>query len=126
MEDATSSFISLQYPDEPDSESSVEKRIEIGESQDVKINLKVRSVQIGRPWIDLSVLEHRNWRIPGEGSNFWSTGVLDSSNKGTFPLLSTEMIVAKDISVTATEFTEEIVEHFKSFDPSVGSTVLVS
>ena len=58
MEDATSSFISLQYPDELDSESSVEKRIEIGESQDVKINLNVCSVQIDHPWIDLSVLEH--------------------------------------------------------------------
>ena len=123
IENATSTFISLQ---QPDGESSVEKKIEIGDSQDVKINVKVRSVQIDRPWIDLSALKHQNWRIPGERSDFWSTGVLESSNSGSFPLLSTEMIVAKDISVTATKFSEEITTYFKTFNPSVGSAVLVS
>ena len=123
IENTSLNFITLQ---QPDGETSVEKNIEIGDSQDVKIYLKVRSVQIDRPWIDLSALKLQKWRIPGERPDCWSTGVLDSSNNGSFPLLSTEMIVAKDITVTATKFSEEINEYWKTFNPSVGSAILVS
>ena len=122
IESASSSFISLQQPGD---EGSVEKNIEIGDSKDVKINLKVRSVQIDRPWIDLSALEYQKWKIPGEGPDFWSSGVLHDSNNGSFPLISTEMIVARDITATATKFSVEITDHLKSFNPSVGNAVLV-
>ena len=123
VEGASSDFISLQNLGD---DSAVGKKIEIGDSQDVKINIKVRSVQIDRPWIDLSALKYQNWKIPGEGPGSWSTGVLDSSNYGSFPLLSTEMIVARDIAVTATKFSKETIDNLKAFDPSVGSAVLVS
>jgi len=69
---------------------------------DVKISLKVRAVQINRPWFDMSLLHNENYTIPGETPGSWSTGVLDKDNKGSFPLLSTQMIVAKDITVTTT------------------------
>ena len=103
-----------------------EKKVDIGNSQDVRIDLKVRSVQINRPWIDLSALKIQDWRIPGEGPGAWSTGVLDSSNNGSFPLLSTRMIVARDITVTASCFSKEIISTLKAFDPTVESAELVS
>ena len=68
---------------------------------DVKISFKVRAVQINRPWLDLGVLNNRNYTIYGEDSGSWSTGELDANNNGSFPLLTTQMIVAKDIAVTA-------------------------
>ncbi len=102
-----------------------EKKVDIGDTQDVKIHLKVRSVQINRPWIDLSALKIQNWGIPGEGPGAWSTGVLDSSNDGSFPLLSTRMIVAKDITITSSSFSKEIVDTLKTFNPSAESALLV-
>ena len=103
----------------------LEKKVDIGDTQDVKIHLKVRSVQINRPWIDLSALKIQNWGIPGEGPGAWSTGVLDSSNDGSFPLLSTRMIVAKDITITSSSFSKEIVDTLKTFNPSAESALLV-
>lgn len=67
---------------------------------DVKISLKVCAVQIKRPWLDMSVLHEKYFKIPGENPGSWSTGELDSSNNGSFPMFATQMIVAKDISVT--------------------------
>ena len=71
------------------------------EHSGVNISFKVRTVQINRPWLDTSILKNRNYTINGEDPGSWSTGELDADNNGSFPLLSTQMIVAKDITVTA-------------------------
>ena len=77
---------------------------------DVKISLNISAVQIYRPWLDLSVLR-KNFKYPGMPSGSWSNGKLDSSNTGVFPLLTTAMIVAKDITVTAsTEIQPEAID----------------
>ena len=55
VEGTSSDFISLQNLGDDS-----EKKIEIGDSQDVKINIKVRSIQIDRPRIDLSTLKYQN------------------------------------------------------------------
>ena len=70
------------------------------EHSDVKISLKVRTVQISRPWFDPSVLSNINYTINGEKEGSWSTGELSADNDGWFPLLPTQMIVARDIKVT--------------------------
>ena len=83
---------------------------------DVKISLKVRTVEIKRPWLDLSILKNRNFTIDGQGPGSWSTGELSAENKGSFPLLSTHMIVAKDITVTAsTEMEQKAVDDLVSY-----------
>lgn len=79
----------------------------LNELNDVKISFKVRAVQINRPWLDLSVLRRDDYRIPGERPSSWSSGLLDRTNQGSFPLLSTQMIVAKDIKVTASTKIED-------------------
>ena len=73
----------------------------LDQHSDVEISFKVRAVQINRPWLDLSVLKNKNYTIDGEEPGSWSTGEIDADNNGSFPLLSTQMIVAKDITVTA-------------------------
>ena len=74
---------------------------------DVEILLKVCTVQIIRPWLDLSVLNNKLFKIPGQDAESWSTGELKASNKGWFPLLTTRMIVAKDIRVTSSTKMEQ-------------------
>jgi len=75
---------------------------------DVKISLKVREAVIKRPWFDMSLLYNENFKTPLETSESWSTGNLDKNNRKAFPLLSTGIIVAKDITATsATEIIED-------------------
>ena len=102
------------------------KKTDFGTSSDVRISFEVRSVQINRPWVDLSALELQNWKIPGLATGSWSTGVLDSSNKGLFAILPTEMIVVRNVTVAATKFSEEIVDTLSTFNKSAETGVLVS
>ena len=83
---------------------SITKYHSLNKQSDVKISFKVRAVQINRPWLDLSVL---NYTVSSERTGSWSTGELSADNKGTFPLLSTQMIVARDITVTASTKMEQ-------------------
>ena len=74
----------------------------------VQLSLNVRAVQINRPWLNLDILKLNNFKIPGEQSGSWSTGELSSKNKGSFPMLSTQMIVAKDFNFTATKHSQTV------------------
>jgi len=85
-------------------------------STDIEISFKVRAVQISRRWLDLAALKLKKYTIPGLRTGDWSTGELSTSNKGSFPLLSTQMIVAKDVKVTASKFSESVSEALKSFN----------
>ena len=109
-------------------EGSEEKKISTGDSRNVKITFQVRSVQINRPWFDPSVFAIQNnyYVVPGVGPGSWSTGVLDSSNKVVFPLLTTQLIVAKDITITADKFSQEITDSLTKFDAKVGVGIVVS
>ena len=77
---------------------------------DVEISLNVSAVNIIRHWLDTSEL-HKNFKIAGMKRGSWSNGKLDSSNTGVLPLLTNAMIVAKDITVTAsTEIQPEAID----------------
>ena len=102
------------------------KYFETGDSRDVQISFKVRSVQINRPWVEPAAFTVENYIIPGVSPGAWSTGVLDSSNKGVFPLLTTQLIVAKDIKITAAKFSKEIIDTLNKFETSTQVGVLVS
>ena len=105
---------------------SQEKKVDAGDSRDVKISFKVRAVQVNRPWLDLSALRVEHYSIPGEGSGSWSTGELSSSNKGSFPLVTSQVIVAKDITITASKFSKEVIDTVKKFDGSAHFGLVVS
>ena len=107
-------------------EGSQEKSIATGDSRGIKISFKVRSVQINRLWVSPTALRIQKWEVPGLAPGAWSTGVLDSSNNGLFPLLTTQIIVAKDITVTAAKFSQEITDTLTKFDGKVGVGTIVS
>ena len=107
-------------------EGKMEKEIAADGSRDLNLSFKVRSVQINRPWLDLSALKVQNYNIPGEKAGSWSTGEVNSKNDGSLPLISTQMIVARDITVTASKFNQEIIETMKHFDASAKVGFMVS
>ena len=107
-------------------EGSQEKKIDTGSSRGIKISFKVRSVQINRPWLDTGALKIEHYVVPGVGPGDWSTGVLDSSNKGSFPLLTTQMIVVGDVTVTAEKWSKEVTDALTKFDAKAGVGVIVS
>lgn len=67
---------------------------------DLKISFKVRKVTIQRPWLDPIVLCYPTLGMKGMEAGAWSSGDLNKSNKGRFPLLPTAMVVAKDVNIS--------------------------
>jgi len=109
-----------------EADGKMEKEIQGDGSRDMKLSFKVRTAQINRPWLNLSALDVENYKIPGEKAGAWSTGNLDSKNKGSLPLISTQMVVAKDITVTSSKFNQEIINTMKDFEASGKTGFLVS
>lgn len=66
----------------------------------LKISFKVRKVTIQRPWLDPIVLCYPTLGMKGMEAGAWSSGDLNKSNKGQFPLLPTAMVVAKDVEIS--------------------------
>lgn len=63
-------------------------------------SFKIRTVTINRPWMDLNFLKNEKIGIRGLEDGAWSTGELDDEkNNGSFPLLPTHFVVAKDIEI---------------------------
>ena len=94
-----------------------------GEESDLKISFKVRKVTIQRPWMDPAILQYPIIGIKGVESGAWSSGQLDESNKGSFPLLPTAMIIAKDVVVSSTKFSESLKKSFS--DKSISASLKV-
>jgi len=88
-----------------------------------QLSLNVRAVRINRPWLNLNALSLQNFKIPGDG--IWSTGELSSKNKGSFSLLSTQMIVAKDLNVTVKKDSQTKVTKNGPLNVSLYGCILV-
>ena len=82
------------------------------EGSNLKISFKVRKVIIQRPWLEPSVLEYPTLGIKGLDKGSWSNGKLDKSNEGSFPLLPTACIVAKDVVIQANSFSDTFEKQF--------------
>ena len=82
------------------------------EGSDLKISFKVRKVIIQRPWLEPAILRYSTLGIKGLDKGTWSTGKLDKSNEGSFPLLPTACIVAKDVVIQAKSFSDTFEKQF--------------
>ena len=108
-------------------DGKMDKHVSTQGSTNIKISAKVRDVQINRPWLNRAVMDLDNFSVPGyDTPGSWSTGEVSSSNKGAMPMISTKLIVAKEIKVTADKFSKEISDTLKSFDAGVKVGLLVS
>ena len=90
------------------------------------ISFKVRKVIIQRQWMDPAILHYPIVGIKGLESGSWSTGELDSkSNKGSFPLLPTAMIVAKDVVIQSDAFSSSVKSIFSDKSANVSAKVFI-
>jgi len=83
----------------------------LASSTDISISLEVRRVEVTRPWMDGSVFRSRAWRW-GQGSvnELISNGAdasLGETPSGVMPLLPTTLILARNLTMTASMTTEE-------------------
>ena len=77
------------------------------------ISFKVRKVLIHRPWLEPTILQYPTLGIKGLKSGSWSSGELNAaSNKGQFPLLPTAFICAKDVTISASSYSESAEKAF--------------
>ena len=82
----------------------------------LKISFKIRKVLIQRSWMDPTIMQYPTIEIKGLDPGTWSTGsLIPEENLGTFPLLPTAMIVAKDIEISA----DELNQTLQKVSPSV-------
>jgi len=77
-------------------------------STGLQLTFKVRTAHIFRPWFDSSLLNIERLSFPGMAVNSWSTGEIHESNDGIFPLMSTQIVVAKNITLKAAKLNDEI------------------
>ena len=83
------------------------------DGSNLEISFKIRKVTIQRPWMDPAVLQYPIVGIKGLPSGAWSSGELDGkTNKGSFPLIPTAMIVAKDVVIKSDKFSESLKDSF--------------
>lgn len=93
------------------------------EGSDLKITFKVRKVIIERPWLEPAILQYSTLGIKGLDKGKWSTGTLDKTNVGSFPVLPTACIVAKDIEIKANSFSETFEKQFSEQSEHVSGKV---
>lgn len=93
------------------------------EGSDLKISFKVRKVIIQRPWLEPSVLRYSTLGIRGLDKGSWSTGQLGTSNTGSFPLLPTACVVAKDVVIQANSFSDTFEKQFSEQSEHVSTKV---
>lgn len=80
----------------------------------LKISFKVRKVLIQRPWLVPELFHYPTLGIRGLSKFSWSCGELDcKENKGSFPLLPTAMVVAKDVEISADSFSSTAIKAFE-------------
>ncbi|WP_224363940.1 hypothetical protein [Hyalangium versicolor] len=70
------------------------------ESLDIRVRFKFARVSIRRPWLDTSLFSLGGWAMAGRRRNDLSTGSL-VGNTGIFPLLPGELIIARDLQISA-------------------------
>jgi hypothetical protein len=91
----------------------------------LRISFKVKTVDIVRPWMDTSLLDYNSLSLVDASKGQWSTGEMNPANSGSFPLLPTSMVLAADISVTATSFSSQTRDVFEQYSASGNAFVSI-
>lgn len=90
----------------------------------LKISFKVRKVLIERPWMEPNILQYTTLGIKEMKPAQWSTGSLNAkTNKGSFPILPTACIVAKDVVISAGSFSDKFNKTMESLSTHASARV---
>ena len=73
--------------------------------------------------MDTALLDYKDITLASTEPGQWSNGVLEPANQGSFTLLPTSMVLATDITVSATEFSKQTKDVFEEYSASAGAFV---
>jgi uncharacterized membrane protein YgcG len=71
------------------------------DTTNLRLSFQFARVDIRRAWLKDNLLTTTGWRVEGRSKNGYSTGKVDRSNTGVFPLLPVAFIVARNVRATA-------------------------
>lgn len=71
-------------------------------TSNLTISFRFCRVDIRRPWLNVILLEMKGWKINGQPAGILSNGQ-SIDNLGSFPLLPSSFIVARDLVISGTE-----------------------
>ncbi|AFY36079.1 hypothetical protein [Calothrix sp. PCC 7507] len=71
------------------------------ETSDLQISFRFCRVAIRRPWLTMSLLKLKGWKLASQEAGSLSTGRIDN-NPGLFPLLPTAFIAIRDLEIRGT------------------------
>ena len=91
--------------------------------QDISISFKIKTVEIHRPWMETALFDYRAITLASAAAGQWSAGEMSPSNKGSFTLLPTSMVLARDIVVTTTDFSSSTKDVLDQHGSSTGTIV---
>ena len=91
--------------------------------QDLSVYFKVKTVDLVRPWMDMSLLNYETITLAGARKAQWSNGELVMSNTGSFTLLPTTVILAANVTISASSFSSESMEVIETSTSSPGGLV---
>ena len=73
--------------------------------------------------MDTALLDYKDLTLANTQAGQWSTGVLEPANQGSFTLLPTSMVLATDITVSASAFSSHTKDVFEQYSASTGAFV---
>lgn len=91
--------------------------------ENLSVSFKIKTVELVRPWMDMSLLDYKTITLAGAQKAQWSNGELAMSNTGSFTLLPTSVILAANVSISASSFSSESMEVITTSTSSPGGLV---
>lgn len=85
----------------------------------LRVSFKFAKVRIIRPWLNSTLFSLNGWRLPGRRRGDLSTGSSTANDK-LFPLIPTDMIVARDVRISA-EWGPNDIDRLARFADSLSS-----
>jgi hypothetical protein len=70
-------------------------------SQKMVLKFDVAVIELDREWYLGEMFEAKNWKAPDTAKDAYSTGKLDNSNKGSYPLYPAQIVVIRNFSCSA-------------------------
>lgn len=73
--------------------------------------------------METALFDYKSITLASVEAGQWSAGEMTPSNKGSFTLLPTSMVLARDITVTATDFSSSTKDILEEHGSSAGTIV---
>ncbi|ASB61179.1 hypothetical protein SC22_11450 [Bacillus sp. A053] len=101
---------------------TTQEHTEHSTSTDVEICFKIGSIQIERPWMDMTFFKLGGWYLSGQKAGVISSGRAPNTDAEILPQMPVQILVAREIEIKASwsEREKEIIKEATSGGASIG------